>query len=449
VQLAILTAVLAAIAAAEGGGGKVDGVLWRLAAILGAALAAPLAAFAAVHRLSRSSANEEQDQQAAARLEMVVLGLWLAAVMFILLVGQWPRIVRANWALAQWPLVDEIAILLPVIAPLVLIWAAMYRLERRGQNDEAPAMLLRTYLLLQARHHLALVLLPPLLVVGLIETIAALKIVQSVDTVWWFVVPQLAVVLIFMPLVVRQVWRTTPLVLQPLRGTLDEICRSRGTNVREILLWQTNGTMANAAVVGISRFLRYLLLTDALLCRLNDRQIAAVVRHELAHLRRWHLPLRLAMLLLPVLGWLAMKQAFPSVEPQPASATTALSVWSGQMAPAAVPVALFAYAVIVVGWYSRLLEHDADVDACLDEKGRFDKGASADFCSALMTLCSSSAESWFSRWLHPSLRARVELLNRIAVREEIASQMRRQTHAIAAVLVLFYVAVGVLTIVGS
>jgi Zn-dependent protease with chaperone function len=443
-QLAILTAVLAAIATAEAGGGPVDDVSWRLVAIFAAALAAPLFALAARHRLSRSLSSEEQDQKNAARLETAVIAVWLFAVAFTLLVGQWPRIVRANWELAKWPLLDEIAILIPVIAPLVLIWAAMFRWEQSDLVDNSPGMTLSSYLLLQTRHHLALVLLPPLLVVGVVESIAALKIAEHLDTVWWFIAPQLAIVLVLMPLAVRRIWRTTPLRVRPLRGMLDEICRVRGVTVREILVWQTNGTMANAAVVGISRFLRYLLLTDVLLCQLSNEQVSAVVRHELGHLRRWHLPLRMAMLLLPIVGWLAIKQAFPEVEPQIAGAMAATGVSAGShMSAAMLPLALLVYAVVAVGWYSQLLEHDADIDACLDDQGRFDNLACHHFCTALMMLCGDSQEGWFSRWLHPSVSARVGLLNRISEHPEVARQWRRKTYRVAVLLAVLYMAAAV------
>src|SRR5437762_7578522 len=164
-QLAILTAVLAAIAAAEGGGGPVAGVAWRLVLIASATLIAPLAALVGTHRLSAVAAGNGDGEDAASRLETIVAGLWLATVALILLVGQWPRIVRSNWQLAGWPLIDELVILAPVIAPLLLIWAAM-----RGRQR------LAAYLWLQTRQQLAMLLLPPLVIVGVLESITWLKL---------------------------------------------------------------------------------------------------------------------------------------------------------------------------------------------------------------------------------------------------------------------------------
>ena len=133
-------------------------------------------------------------------IAILAIVMWLVGVGVILLIGQWPRIVRANWQLEGWPLIDEVAILLPVVAPLFLIWAALYRVERSAQladcaaqNIEPPRSRLIEYVALQARHHLALILLPPLVIVGLIEAVAALKITSQFGLVWWFVVPQVAV----------------------------------------------------------------------------------------------------------------------------------------------------------------------------------------------------------------------------------------------------------------
>src|SRR5262245_11811356 len=136
-QLAILTAILESLAAAEGGGGPVAGVAWRLLLIASATLIAPLAALVGTHHLSAISDDDRDNDEAASRLETIVIGLWLVGVALILLVGQWPRIVRSNWQLAAWPLIDELAILLPVIAPLIFVWAAMYRLERSSNFNSA------------------------------------------------------------------------------------------------------------------------------------------------------------------------------------------------------------------------------------------------------------------------------------------------------------------------
>lgn len=450
-QLAILTAVLAAIAAAESGGGPVAGVAWRVFVIVSATIAAPLAAFVGTQRLVGTVRLDTQSEDAISRLQGAVTCLWLATVGLILLVGQWPRIVRANWELTSWPLVDELAILLPVLLPLILIWACLYRLERATQvaayharNLTPPPARLASHLLLQMRHHLGLVLVPPLAIVGLLETFSLLGLpAANLDAAWWLAIPLVGTVLVLMPIAVRRIWRTNPLPPGELRHALDNVCRTRKCHVRDILIWDTDRTMANAAVVGVSRRLRYVLLSDLLVARLTDPQITAVLRHELAHLRRWHLPLRLALLLLPVAWWLALPAVLGFSFPELDAFLQPLGIRPQLLAALALPLGMVAYALIVVGWYSRLLEHDADLDACQsNDEHTLDASLTADFIAALETLCAGIREGRFAHWLHPPASQRVGLLRKFLENPASAVTFRRRLSCLATAIVLLYVLAG-------
>jgi STE24 endopeptidase len=325
-QLAILAAVLTALAQADNGAlPPVSGLAWRLLLAATSVFVAPLAALVGSQSLVRQIARSPGDEQTEAwlsRLQSTVIVLWLAAVAVLLFVAQWPQIVRGNWALAGWPLVDELASLAPVLAPLLLLWAVLYRLERAGQvaayrerGLAPPPPQLTQYLWQNARFHLGLVLLPALAVIGGNELLAAAKIdLGTTSTAWWFGLPLVLIMLVLMPVILRRMWPTSPLPAGPLHEELLAICASRHARVREILLWHTGGCVANAAVVGMSRWLRYVLLTDGLIRCLSTAQIAAVLRHELGHIRCRHLPLRLALLALPLVGWLALATAWPELE---------------------------------------------------------------------------------------------------------------------------------------
>ena len=454
-QLAILTAVLAAIAAAESGGGPVVGVAWRLIVVGSATLIAPLAALVGTQRLTRICSAEDGDD-AFWRLQTAVVGLWLGTVALMLLVAQWPRIVRGNWHLAGWPLVDELAILAPVIAPLILVWAVLYRVERaaqvasyRARNMTPPPPRMASYVWLQIRHQLAMVLLPPLVVVGLIEVLLSLRIMPTnVDAAWWFILPLIGMMLVLMPLAVRCIWQTSSLMENPLREILDGVCIGRKCRVRDILIWHTDDTLANAAVVGMSRHLRYLLLTDLLVNRLNDCELAAVARHELAHLRRWHLPLRMAVLLVPVVWWLAIKNAWPTVDAPLEWLLTAAGVDGKRWLVLCLPLGMLAYALVAVGRFSRFLEHDADLDACYDDQGRLNQTCADDFCSALTTLCGSGRESRLSQWLHPLVVERVKFLRVAMLSPDCAAAFRWRLPVAATVIVALYVAAAAITLLG-
>src|SRR5262245_1384372 len=129
-QLVILTAVLATLAASECGGEPVSGVAWRLALVVITPLIAPLAALVGARQFVLVSQAGTRREAIAHWLERAVLGVWLVTVTIVLFVAQWPRIVAGNWDLGRWPLVDELVILAPVIGSLLLVWSAFYWHDR-------------------------------------------------------------------------------------------------------------------------------------------------------------------------------------------------------------------------------------------------------------------------------------------------------------------------------
>jgi Zn-dependent protease with chaperone function len=447
-QLAIITAVLVTLACSQHGGEAVSGVAWRMLVVIGSTLLAPLIALAATHTLSARGDSEFDKRTAVPSLEWFLTWSWLGATAIILFVAQWPRIVSANWELSRWPVVDELVILAPVVGSLLLVWAVLYRFEhltavaacREGQTEPPPSRM-AAYLWLQVRQQFGLILLPPLLVLGVVETLSSLNITPAkLDTAWWIALPLAATTLLLMPAAVRRVWKTTPLPPGPVRSVLDAICVSRKCYLREILVWDTSHTVANAAVVGISRWLRYMLLSDVLLARLSITEVAAVVRHEVAHLRRWHLPLRLALLVLPLAWWAAIKHRWPALESGLGSALGAPNWLTEATSMLILPLGMLAYAVVVVGWYSRLLEHDADLDACLTATGQFDPAWAIDFRRALWTICPPCMESRSSQWLHPPLASRFSFLDRVIDDQQVATAFRERLRRIAFGIAVLYLA---------
>ncbi|MDX1945271.1 MAG: M48 family metalloprotease, partial [Pirellulaceae bacterium] len=314
-QLAILIAVIGALAQGDAPGQPVGDALRRTLLMLGGTLVAPLAATIGSWRLSRDLAGGEFERlrENFPKLQSLVIVLWLAIVLCTMYLVEWPRVVRGDWSLAAWPLVDELLVLLPVVVPLVLYWSALARFEWLARSAAArqlglapPPWRLAATLASRVRHELGLVLGPALAVIAAQETLRLVwPAAGDSQQAWWLYGPLLIAMLLFLPLMVRRLWRTEPLEPGPLRDRLFAIARAQRAGIREILVWNTDGQLANAAVVGLAGGLRYVFLTDALLARLTDDQIAAVMRHELGHVRGRHLPLRLLVLLLPAAAWLA------------------------------------------------------------------------------------------------------------------------------------------------
>ena len=178
--------------------------------------------------------------------------------------------------------------------------------------------------------------------------------------------------------------------------TIDRTWRLGSGNVPRILLWPTGCRMANAAVVGLFRYGRKLLLTDALLQRLNDRELCMVVLHELAHCVRHH-------------AWIRMVPTLVAIALLLGAMTSLSGVWLSLSCGAI--LGLFLASLISICWWT---EFDADRLA-IELAIRSGDGARCDnrsrahaeeLCSALRKIYGERNRAK-SSWMHPSCMQRI------------------------------------------
>ena len=326
-QLSLLLAIVAAIAVSENAPAhpvSFAGVRLTLA-VLGIATVLIFAA-ASSFTVSRALRDLQADQDQRwwllwfARLKRVHQALWLAIGGGILYALDWPQLVRYNWGLDGFSLIEDLLILAPVWMPLLLSWAAFYEVERVLQgtarcNSSPPPVRRASYVWLQARTHLGLCVLPVLILLLFQD------IVSLVDPAWedgdqaWviFLLPIAGLTLAF-PQLLSTIWKTTPLPDGHLRERLTRLVGKLGVRCRDFRVWHTDGQVMNAAVAGILPNTRYVFLTDALLEYLDEEEIAAVVVHELGHVQRRHLLLRLLLLAMPIWILGCLRVFHPHVE---------------------------------------------------------------------------------------------------------------------------------------
>jgi len=87
----------------------------------------------------------------------------------------------------------------------------------------------------------------------------------------------------------RYIWHTQVLPPGELRERLEGMCRRIGLTYRRILIWESDGMVVNAAVMGLFRPVRYILLSDGLLEMMDDHKIEAVFGHEAGHVKHRHI----------------------------------------------------------------------------------------------------------------------------------------------------------------
>lgn len=248
------------------------------------------------------------------RLELLdTIAAWMGLGILTFAIAKWGYAQAVREMTGDLVLLDEVLIMAPALALLILIWCCQFPIYRRireadllrrldlGQEVRAP-LRLRGYLLHQGRFVLVLILLPILGIIGWVETVDRLWPADW-SRGWAEVVTLLGIVLLFViaPAVIVRLWATTELPPGSLRERIERIGRDQRVRIGSLRIWHTSGEMANAAVMGIFGRVRTVLMTDRLLASLPEAEIEAVMAHELGHVRRKHLAW-LALCMLAILA---------------------------------------------------------------------------------------------------------------------------------------------------
>lgn len=236
---------------------------------------------------------------------------------------------------------------------------------------------------------------------GLKGSVAAALVFSIVATI---LSPQLFVMLL----------RVSP-IDPSIESRVIQVWRLGSNRLPKILHWPTGCRVANAAVVGMIGYGRKLLLTDALLQLLTDRELEMVVLHELAHCVRYHAWIRM----LPTLGTIGFL-------------LIAMQIASGALLSliCVVLFGVFLVGLIGVCWWT---EFDADRiaiklgarrDSAFQDKNaplNFEgHGRSADELMLALRKIYGEGNLRRSSWMHPSCERRMAAIQLRAARSPVS-----------------------------
>ena len=168
--------------------------------------------------------------------------------------------------------------------------------------------------------------------------------VQLIEGV--YMVLLLALFSAFTPMLLSNTWDTHSLPPGQARDLFTDVARRADFQSKDVLLWRTGHTMANAAIVGVTARHRVVLLSDSLLAMLGPRELACVYGHEIGHCKRHHVPIYLGWALFFILGGY-----------QVAGMAAGTSEWISMLI---VGVSLVVW-YVCFGWMSRRFELEADL----------------------------------------------------------------------------------------
>ncbi len=206
-----------------------------------------------------------------------------------------------------------------------------------------------------------------------------------------------------LPWMVRYLFKTRPMHPEDLAWT-KQLLSSVGVSRTRVVCWDTGGRAFNAMVAGFIPPLRTLLVSDRLIDELPRDEMAMVVLHEAAHLKRRHVQLRMVSVL-PAWFFAAM-----------ITKLCGDAVW-------AMPVGTaggILMTTLILKSVAHRTEHDADWQACkmaelaathVDGVPATTQQAAAALSRALARITADEPSATQPSWLHPGLTQRTDFLH--------------------------------------
>jgi Zn-dependent protease with chaperone function len=256
--------------------------------------------------------------------------------------------------------------------------------------------------------------------------------------------------LIVLPAVLVRVWGAKPMVDGERAGLLRRACATMRVPIAGLLRWPVpGGRVYNAAVIGMVPRLRYVLFTEDLLRDLPEREVLAVLGHELGHARHGHLWIYFLFANVALLMSMSMRQDLAEVIQPALSDLFAAVPGLGRALPVAgVSEGLALLLVMAVLWrlvfgvLSRACERQADL------AGAELAGDVTTMREALKSVARLSGQPENEpSWRHYSIAERVAFLDAVSREPALATQhhdrVRRMRNSLLA-LILFTFALLVL-----
>ena len=411
----------------------VDNVLLHTAVGLICLLMAPVFAGAQAVVTERRWQGREILAPRAAFLYRSLLGsnlvVWVFGCIAFLAVARWPQIIRENWGWSRIPLLDEVAIAVPMIGSIVLSWVLIYGAERSlsSASSLAHSPEERMGLAWQRFRTFSGLVLLPVLILFLGRDLLHIAFpdgVGALGTTIAFAMFLLALAGGY-PWLLSTVWRTGKPKDVDLIERLRESDRRAGLRRQDVRIWNTGGTVINAVAVGLVPGIRRIFLSDKLLNEFESDEVVAIYRHELGHLVYNHLQMRLALVLVPLLALIMLGGSDVSgmASHRDVYRVNGIQVcfWIILM------FLLLIYLSRVVARFIRKSEVQADLFAVSTPGGQLCPRLATIYCQALLKMASHAPEMLDrSTAAHPAVRIRIEVIRQAMERPERVGRFHRQ-----------------------
>jgi len=202
-------------------------------------------------------------------LTFLVLILWCIA-MFLF---AWMPYVRT--VVGENTIADEVIIVLPVVLSLSLLWWLSSPIKNRF-----------AWVSHRLRVDVLLLFVPMFVLWGtrdVVRNYASGEVAQDAMFI------ALIVLIVFSPVMIRYILSVRQMEDKALERALQEVGLRSGVKNPSVFVWNTHNRLMNAFAIGIILRPKTIILTDALITNLTQKELLAVAGHEFAHHKYSHL----------------------------------------------------------------------------------------------------------------------------------------------------------------
>jgi|GEM_PF-6600229 len=342
-------------------------------------------------------------------------GLWSIASICMFVCFDWSRLLQAPELSWPMPLV-RLLLLLSVVSPLWLSWALLFDAESAMADPEQTFRSRWSYVFENSKRHLLVPVLFLLSVAIWSDVVMSLSWNRtSLLTTGLRCLP-LPFMLLFFPFFLRLSQASRSLPSSPLRERIRSRCQKAGYAPADVLCWNTDHSVRNAALAGFFSSQSYLLLTDRLLSDLSPKRIEMIVLHEIAHAKHAHHWKLLITVCVLSSGCLSLYWSGAQSSPAVAAGLTLISA---------------AFGIAIFSRLARQFELEADLWAANQA------GDSVEYLRSIADVASGDPDR--TTWMHPSFQSRCEfLLNEV---EKSSSTLRWKMQSAMVQIVVWVCAV--------
>jgi Zn-dependent protease with chaperone function len=330
---------------------------------------------------------------------------WLGLAVVILCLAGFglARVLDSVGLLGESLFLRSIILIAPGMAITVGTWSAEHHFGVMLGYTEKGLLNLISSIWQLFRGGVAWLIVPVFILLGMSDLISLLPLSEGSARLLSVVVIAMFVVLV-LPWLIRHLFKTSSLD-EPTEDWIRQLLAAAGLRSMRAVRWETGGRAFNAMVAGFVPPLRTLLISDRLLDELPREQIAMVVLHEAAHVRRRHVPTRM-LAILPAWGTGILMTSMIGDLPWASAAGSVVGVL---------------LTVLILRIVAYRTEYDADVQACrmaVKIAGQVEfvpstyEQAADTMSAALMRVTFDQPGGRKPTWLHPGVADRVDWMRR-------------------------------------